>query len=193
MGIVQKKERRCQDTYPVDLETQVPTFFHITSARVHYMKAMDVIPYEENSFYIFDLVTMTSSVFMTSRASVAYFVIRGKNNNDFNPMKWKRRFPSESGIRSDAIGYMAGQLTMEKYPDTIRRVIYWDNENKRKFIFFTNELTISPVMIAELYHNRWQIKLFFKWLKQHLKIKSSGVLPKTLSVFKFILQLSSFA
>ena len=66
---------------------------------------------------------------------------------------------------------MAGQLTMEKYPDKIRRVIYLDKESKKKFIFFTNVLTISPVMVAELYHNRWQIELFFKWIKQHLKIK----------------------
>ena len=76
-------------------------------------------------------------------------------------MKWKRRFPPESGILSDAVGYMAGQLTMEKYPDKIRRVIYLDKESKKKFIFFTNALTISPVMVAELYHNRWQIELFF--------------------------------
>ena len=72
---------------------------------------------------------------------------------------------------------MDGQITMGKYPDKIRRVIYWDEENKRKFIFFTNafaedeRLDISPMMVAELYHNRWQIELFFKWLKQHLKIK----------------------
>ena len=100
----------------------------------------------------------------------AYFVIRGKTNNDFRLMKWKCRFPPESGIQSDAIGYMAGLLTMEKYPDKIRRVIYLDKENKKKFIFFTNILTISPVMIAISYHNRWQIELFFKWIKQHLKI-----------------------
>jgi len=66
---------------------------------------------------------------------------------------------------------MAGQLTMEKYPDKMRRVIYLDKESKKKFIFFTNALTINPVMVAELYHNRWQIELFFKWIKQHLKIK----------------------
>ena len=101
----------------------------------------------------------------------AYKVIRGKTNNDFKPMKWKRRFPPESGILSDAIGYMAGQLTMEKYPDKIRRVIYLDKESRKKFTFFTNTLTISLVMVAELYHNRWQIELFFKWIKQHLKIK----------------------
>ena len=86
-------------------------------------------------------------------------------------MRWKRRFPHDSGIRSDAVGYMTGQLTKERYPDKIRRVIYWDNENKRKFIFFTNALTVSPATITELYHNRWQIELFFKWIKQHLKIK----------------------
>ena len=66
---------------------------------------------------------------------------------------------------------MDGQLTSAKYPDKIRRVIYWDDVNKRKFIFFTNALDISPMMVAELYHQRWQIELFFKWLKQHLKIK----------------------
>ena len=86
-------------------------------------------------------------------------------------MKWKRRFPTESGIQSDAIGYMAGQLTMKRYPDKIRKVVYLDQENKKKFIFFTNALTINPIMIAELYRNRWQIELFFKWIKQHLKIK----------------------
>lgn len=80
-------------------------------------------------------------------------------------MKWKRRFPPESGILSDSVGYMAGQLTMEEYPDKIRRVIYLDKESKKKFIFFTNALTISSVMVAELYHNRWQIELFFKWIK----------------------------
>ncbi len=82
-----------------------------------------------------------------------------------------RRFPPGSGILSDAVGYMDGQLTVAKYPDKIRRVIYWDDVNKRKFIFFTNALDISPMMVAELYHQRWQIELFFKWLKQHLKIK----------------------
>ena len=86
-------------------------------------------------------------------------------------MKWKRRFPTESGILSDAIGYMAGQLTMKRYPDKIRKVVYLDQENKKMFIFFTNALTINPIMIAELYRNRWQIELFFKWIKQHLKIK----------------------
>ena len=160
-----------------DIETSIPTFFHITEARVNDMKAMDAIPYEENSFYIFDRGYNDFKRLYAIESIGAYFVVRGKKNNDFRPVKWKRRFPPGSGILSDAIGYMDGQLTSGKYPDKIRRVIYWDEENKRKFIFFTNafaedeRLDISPMMVAELYHNRWQIELFFKWLKQHLKIK----------------------
>jgi len=160
-----------------DIETSIPTFFHITEARVNDMNAMDAIPYEENSFYIFDRGYNDFKRLYAIETIGAYFIVRGKKNNDFKPMQWKRRFPPGSGILSDAIGYMDGQLTMGKYPDKIRRVIYWDEVNKRKFIFFTNafaddeRLDISPMMVAELYHNRWQIELFFKWLKQHLKIK----------------------
>ena len=154
-----------------DIETSIPTFFHITEARVHDMNAMDVIPYEENSFYIFDRGYNDFKRLHNIESIGAYFVVRGKKNNDFRPMKWTRRFPPGSGILSDAVGYMDGQQTMGKYPDKIRRIKYWDEENKREFIFFTNALDISPVVVAQLYHQRWQIELFFKWLKQHLKIK----------------------
>lgn len=152
-----------------DIETQIPTFFHITPARLHDTKAMDAIPYEENSFYIFDRAYNDFGRLFTINSVGAYFVVRGKKNNDFRPMRWKRRLPS--GVLSDAIGYMDGQLTMSKYPEKIRRIIYLDSESDRKFIFFTNALDINSLKVAELYHNRWQIELFFKWLKQHLKIK----------------------
>ena len=135
------------------------------------MNAMDVIPYEEDSFYIFDRGYNDFERLYRINVIGAYFVVRGKKNNDFKPMKWTRRFPPGSGILSDAIGYMNSELTRWKYPEKIRRITYWDEEEQRKFIFFTNALDISPMMVAELYHNRWQIELFFKWLKQHLKIK----------------------
>lgn len=152
-----------------DIETQIPTFFHITPARLHDTKAMDAIPYEENSFYIFDRAYNDFGRLFTINSVGAYFVVRGKKNNDLRPMRWKRRLPS--GVLSDAIGYMDEQLTMSKYPEKIRRIIYLDSESDRKFIFFTNALDINSLKVAELYHNRWQIELFFKWLKQHLKIK----------------------
>ncbi len=152
-----------------DVETRIPTFFHITPARQHDTKAMDAIPYEENSFYIFDRAYNDFGRLFTINGVGAYFVVRGRKNNDFRPMRWKRRLPA--GVLSDAIGYMDGQLTMSKYPEKIRRIIYIDSESGRKYIFFTNALDISSLKVAELYHNRWQIELFFKWLKQHLKIK----------------------
>ena len=154
-----------------DVETQIPTFFHITPAKVHDTKAMDLIPYEENSFYIFDRGYNDFQRLFRINAIGAYFIVRGKKNNDFKPRKWTRRFPPGSGILSDAIGYMNSEQTRFKYTEKIRRIIYWDEEQQRKFIFFTNALDISPMMVAELYRNRWQIELFFKWLKQHLKIK----------------------
>ena len=152
-----------------DIETQIPTFFHITPARNHDTRAMDAIPYEENSFYIFDRAYNDFGRLFTIDGVGAYFVVRGKKNNDFKPMRWKRRLPA--GVMSDAVGYMDGQLTMSKYPEKIRRILYLDPESGRTFIFFTNALNINPLKVAELYHNRWQIELFFKWLKQLLKVK----------------------
>lgn len=69
-------------------------------------------------------------------------------------MRWKRRFPPGAGLRSDALGCMNGHLTREKYPDKIHRIIYWDDEEQRKFIFFTNALDINYIKVAELYHQR---------------------------------------
>lgn len=152
-----------------DIETQIPTFFHITPARIHDTRAMDAIPYEENSFYIFDRAYNDFGRLFTIDGVGAYFVVRGKKNNDFKPMRWKRRLPA--GVMSDAVGYMDGQLTMSKYPEKIRRILYLEPESGRTFIFFTNALNINPLKVAELYHSRWQIELFFKWLKQHLKVK----------------------
>ena len=152
-----------------DIETQIPTFFHITPARNHDTRAMDAIPYEENSFYIFDRAYNDFGRLFTIDGVGAYFVVRGKKNNDFKPMRWKRRLPA--GAMSDAVGYMDGQLTMSKYPEKIRRILYLEPESGRTFIFFTNALNINPLKVAELYHSRWQIELFFKWLKQHLKVK----------------------
>ena len=107
-----------------DIETQIPTFFHITPARNHDTRAMDAIPYEENSFYIFDRAYNDFGRLFTIDGVGAYFVVRGKKNNDFKPMRWKRRLPA--GVMSDAVGYMDGQLTMSKYPEKmdVQRSIY---------------------------------------------------------------------
>ena len=107
-----------------DIETQIPTFFHITPARIYDTRAMDAIPYEENSFYIFDRAYNDFGRPFSIDGVEAYFVVSGKKNNDFKPMRWKRRLPA--GVISYAVGYMGGQLTMSKYPEKIRRILYLD-------------------------------------------------------------------
>ncbi len=122
------------------------------------------IPYEENSFDIFDWGYNDFEQLFQIRCS-------WKKNNDFKPITWKRRFPKDSGILLDAIGHMSRVLTGKKYPEKIRRIHYLDEFKQKMYILLTNTLDIIPVTIAELYHNRWQIELFFKWLKRHLKVK----------------------
>ena len=126
------------------------------------MNAMDEMPYEENSFYIFDRGYNDFKRLHNIESIGAYFVVRGKKNNDFRPTKWTRRFQPGSGILSDAVGCMDGQFTKAKYPDKIRRIKYWDEENKREFIFFTNALDISQMLVAELYHQRLADRAIFQ-------------------------------
>ncbi len=138
-----------------DHETSIPTFFHITEGKVNDMNAIDLIPYEENSFYIFDRGYNDFARLFRGNVIGAHFIVRGKKNNDFKPMKWTRHFPPDSGILSDAIGYINSEQTRFKYPEKIRRIFYRDEKHQRKFILFTNALDISPIMVAKFYHNRW--------------------------------------
>ena len=152
-----------------DIETQIPTFFHITEALVHDSKAMKEIPYESGSYYIFDRAYNSFKMLYKIHQIDAFFVIRAKNNLQFKSIKWKRRLPKN--VLSDVTIELAGFYPSQYYPETLRLVRYWDEEQEREFIFLTNAMQISALQVAELYKNRWQVELFFKWLKQHLKIK----------------------
>lgn len=152
-----------------DIETQIPAFFHITTASVHDSKAMSEIPYETGAYYIFDRGYNCFKSLFKIETLESYFVVRAKSNLQFKAINWKRRLPRN--ILSDAIGELTIYKSSKDYPSHIRKVCFWDEEQKRKFTFLTNAMDLSPLQIAELYKNRWQIELFFKWLKQHLKIK----------------------
>lgn len=152
-----------------DIETQISTFFHITEALVHDSKAMKEIPYESGSYYIFDRAYNSFKMLYKIHQIDAFFVIRAKNNLQFKSIKWKRRLPKN--VLSDVTIELAGFYPSQYYPETLRLVRYWDEEQEREFIFLTNAMQISALQVAELYKNRWQVELFFKWLKQHLKIK----------------------
>ena len=152
-----------------DVETQIPTFFHITEASVHDSKAMNKIPYESGSYYIFDRAYNNFKALFKIHQIEAFFVIRAKKNLQYKPTKWKRRLPKN--VLSDMTIELTGFYPKQYYSEPIRLVRYWDEEQNREFIFLTNAFHISALQVAELYKNRWQVELFFKWIKQHLKIK----------------------
>lgn len=152
-----------------DVETQIPTFFHITEASVHDSKVMNEIPYESGSYYIFDRAYNNFKALFKIHQIEAFFVIRAKKNLQYKPIKWKRRLPKN--VLSDMSIELTGFYPKQYYSEPIRLVRYWDEEQNREFIFLTNAFHISALQVAELYKNRWQVELFFKWLKQHLKIK----------------------
>lgn len=152
-----------------DVETQIPTFFHITEASVHDSKAMKEIPYEPGSYYIFDRAYNNFKALCKIHQIEAFFVIRAKKNLQYRPVKWKRRLPKNA--LSDMTIELTGFYPKRYYPEPIRLVRYWDEERNREVTFLTNAFHISALQVAELYKNRWQVELFFKWLKQHLKIK----------------------
>jgi hypothetical protein len=152
-----------------DVETQIPAFFHITDASVHDSKVMKEIPYESGSYYIFDKAYNHFKMLYRIDQTGAYFVIRAKSNLQCKPIKWKRRLPKN--VLSDMTIKFTGVNSKKYYPKQLRLVKYWDEEQKREFVFLTNAMHISSQQVADLYKNRWQVELFFKWLKQHLKIK----------------------
>ena len=152
-----------------DIETQVPAFFHITEAAVNDVRAMDEIPYEPGSYYIFDRGYNDFSRLYRITCTESFFVVRAKKNLQYKAVKWRRRLPKN--VLSDAVITLTGYYPSRRYPEHLRLVRYWDTEQEREFMFLTNAFHLSPLQVAELYRNRWQVELFFKWLKQHLKIK----------------------
>ena len=152
-----------------DVETQIPTFFHVTEASVHDSKAMTEIPYESGSYYIFDRAYNNFRMLYKIHQIESFFVVRAKKNLQYKVVKWKRRLPEN--VLSDMTVELTGFYPKQYYPGRIRMVRYWDKDQGREFVFLTNATHISALQVAELYRNRWQVELFFKWLKQHLKIK----------------------
>lgn len=152
-----------------DVEAQVPAFVHITEAKVHDSTAMPEIPYENGAHYIFDRgYNDFGNLYMINRIG-AFFVVRAKTNVRFKPVTWKRRLAEN--VVSDAIGYFTVYKSAKDYPEKLRKVVCIDQEDGTRYIFLTNNLTASAETIAELYRNRWSVELFFKWIKQHLRIK----------------------
>jgi len=165
-----------------DTKTSVPAFLYISEARLHDVKVLDIIEYETGSFYVMDKAYIDFERLYTINQEKAFFVTRAKNN-----MRFKRMYSStadkDNGIKYDQIGKLTGVNSKRYYPDKIRRVKYFDRENDRTFIFLTNNMDLDATEVAALYKKRWEVELFFKWVKQHLKIKSFwGTSPNAVKV-----------
>lgn len=154
-----------------DITTKIPVFIHITEATVHDVNAMDVIPYEVGAYYIFDRGYVDFKRLYKISTLLSFFVIRAKSNLKFTRM-YSNKVNKNNGVKVDQIGKLTGFYVSKEYPEKIRRIKYYDFESKRNFTFLTNNIDLTAEQIALLYKNRWQVELFFKWIKQHLKVKS---------------------
>lgn len=152
-----------------DLESQVPAFFHITTASVHDSKAMRAIHYESGSYYVFDRAYNAFKELYRIHLHESFFIVRAKKNLQYRCIKWRRRLPKN--VLTDSVIQLTDINSAKKYKENLRFVKFYDEEQDREFAFLTNAFHLSALEVANLYKNRWQIELFFKWLKQHLKIK----------------------
>ncbi|WP_371823828.1 IS4 family transposase, partial [Lentimicrobium sp. L6] len=154
-----------------DITAKIPVFIHITEATIHDVNAMDVIPYEVGAYYVFDrgFVDFTRLYQITKLSS--YFVIRAKSNLKFSRI-YSNKADKGNGVKVDQIDRLTGYYISKNYPEKIRRIKYYDSDTTRTFIYLTNNMDTTAKQVALLYKNRWQVELFFKWIKQHLKVKS---------------------
>lgn len=157
----------------MDLRGSIPTFVMLTPGKVNDARMMDKIPVEAGAFYLMDRGYVAfEKLYKHFQQKGAYFVTRAKDNMSYEVIE-SRPVNKDSGVLSDETIRLAGYYSTRKYPDTLRLVVYEDFETGRVYRFLTNNFAIDdPLTIAELYRERWQIELFFKWIKQHLHIRT---------------------
>lgn len=154
-----------------DVKSSIPSYLYISEAKLHDVKVLDFLNYEPESFYIMDKAYVDYKRLNVLHKCNAYFVTRAKSNMRFRRI-YSRKSDKTKGIKYDQIGKLVGVRSKNLYPDKIRRIKFNDSKNERIFIFITNNMTIDATVIAALYKERWKVELFFKWIKQHLKVKS---------------------
>ena len=155
----------------LDLRGNIPAFIHVSEAKLHDVNVLDLLVPEPGAFYIMDRGYVDfERLFLLHRLG-AFFVVRAKSN-----IKFRRRYSAaadrSTGVRCDQTIVLTGVKSRKRYPQPLRRVGYRDAQSDRRFDFLTNHFAIPATTVAELYRHRWQVELFFKWIKQHLRIKS---------------------
>jgi len=155
----------------LDLKTSIPEFVIITEGNVHDVNALDLLEIEKGSYYIMDKGYTDFKRLNRLHLEGAFFVIRAKENLGAYSIA-KKAVKKENGVMVDDYIHLAGPMSSKSYPRCLRLIQFYDSETDRELTFLTNNFKISALTVASLYKNRWFIELFFKWIKQHLKIKS---------------------
>ena len=155
----------------MDLRGSIPSFIHISDGKLHDVNVLDQLIPEPGSFYIMDRGYLDFERLYLLNQCAAFFVIRAKSNLQYRRL-YSHPAKKDTGLKCDQTIVLKGFYSYKSYSEKLRRIKYHDLETNKTLIFLTNNFTLSPLTITELYRCRWQIELFFKWIKQHLRIKS---------------------
>jgi hypothetical protein len=158
-------------TTQLDLRGNIPCFLCIGPGSVHEVNSLDELPLEAGAYYVMDRGYIDFARLYRFTQEQAFFVIRGKDNLDFRVAE-SRAIDKSTGLRADQTVRLCGPRSRRLYPDCLRRISYVDLENDVHFVFLTNNFRLAATTIARLYHCRWEVELFFKWIKQYLRIKA---------------------
>ena len=155
----------------LDLRGSIPTFIHISDGKMHDVNVLDLLLPEAGAFYVMDRGYVDFSRLFALHQGLAFFVIRAKSNLQCRRL-YSRPVDKSLGLRCDQTVRLTGFYAARDYPEKLRRVKYHDLKTDKTFVFLTNNFALPAMTIADLYRCRWQVELFFKWIKQHLRIKS---------------------
>ena len=155
----------------MDLRGSIPCFIHVTAGNIHDLNILDELLFEPGSFYIMDRGYIDFGRLYALAQSLAFFVVRAKSNLDYS-RRTSRQVDKSTGLRSDQTILLKGPKTSQAYPEPLRRISYLDTDTQKRFVFLTNNFTLPALTIPQLYKCRWRVELFFKWIKQYLRIKA---------------------
>jgi hypothetical protein len=155
----------------LDVKTNIPTFIHVTSGAVHEVNVLELLTFELGSYYVMDKGYVDFKQFYRIHREGAFFVTRAKENFAFTRIS-SSQVDKTTGVKCDQTVKLKNTIVSSYYPDCMRRIKYYDEENKMELVFITNDFEITALEVARIYKYRWKIELFFKWIKQHLKVKT---------------------
>jgi hypothetical protein len=153
----------------LDLKGSIPAFFHISKGNVHDVHFLDLIEYEVGAYYVMDRGYLDYARLYKIHQAGAFFVTRAKRNTACTRL-YSNQVDKATGVRCDQVIRFSGYKAVRQYPDRLRRIKYYDAGTDHYYVFLTNDFNADAKTIADLYKHRWQIELFFKWIKGHLKI-----------------------